>query len=311
MSRRRARRGPVRNRLEYVALRLAEAGLRCLPERTARRVGRALGWLAFPLLRRHRHVAIGNVATALGVPRAEAVRIARASFGHMGEMLAEVAWAPRWVRDPRATRRSVIPPGMLALRDHLARTGRGAIIATGHLGNWEHTSFALPPIGVPFDTVSRPADNPLIWALVQRRRTLVGQGLIDKHGASAGVARSVRAGRAVAIIFDQRAKQNSVVAPFFGRDALTTVAPAMLAIRNRCPIFFATTHRRPDGRHAFTMDPAWDPPRTGDLRADVAVATAELNRRLEARIRAHPEQYVWAHDRWRPARDGGDEPEAG
>jgi lauroyl/myristoyl acyltransferase len=38
---------------------------------------------------------------------------------------------------------------------------------------------------------------------------------------------------------------------------------------------------------------------TGDKEQDIAVLTTEINRRLEAVIRRYPEQYLWAHKRWR------------
>lgn len=301
MSRRRAQRGPWRNRVEFWAIRLAEALFRALPERGARRLGRMLGYAGFWLDARHRRVATGNVQQALGCSPATARRIARDSFAHMGEMLAEMAWAPRWVRTPHPAVRAVWK-NIAPLRAQLA-TGTGAILATGHLGNWEQTSFLMPLEGVPFSTISRPLDNPLLWAMLERRRRIVGQGIILKTGAARDSAREIKAGRCVAVIFDQRSKKNSITIPFFGRDALTTLGPAMLAARNRCPIFFCYTWRRHDGRHVFEFDPPMRHEPSGDLKADVDRIMRHLNDRLADAIRRHPEQYLWAHDRWRPPRD--------
>ena len=39
--------------------------------------------------------------------------------------------------------------------------------------------------------------------------------------------------------------------------------------------------------------------RTGDKEKDTANLLTEINQRLEAVIRRYPEQYLWAHKRWR------------
>jgi KDO2-lipid IV(A) lauroyltransferase len=301
VSKRADKRGPLRNLAEYGAVRLAQALFRALPERVASRLGRTLGRAGALIDRRHARIAAANIAAALGCDDAEAARIARRAFGHMGETAAEVCWASRWMRDPDLLERQVCI-GFEAVRAQLA-TGRGAVIATAHLGNWERTSYVLPAAGIPFSTIARPLDNPLLWAMVQRERKALGQGLIMKKGAAAESARELAAGRVVAVLCDQRAKKNSITVPFFGRDALTTVGPAMIALRNRVPLFVAATWRRRDGRHQFQIDPPLPMPPKGPLKAQVRDLTLRINQRLEEFIRARPEQYLWAHDRWRPSRE--------
>ena len=42
-----------------------------------------------------------------------------------------------------------------------------------------------------------------------------------------------------------------------------------------------------------------DPPQTEDRYEDVKSILIDLNRRLEDRVREHPEQYFWMHRRWK------------
>lgn len=303
MSKRAGKRGPLRNWAEYAAVQFGTALFRALPEHLAARLGRASGYIGYRLDGRHRRIAIGNIRAALGCDAQQAAAIARRAFGHMGETMAEMCWAPRWTRDPAMADRQVYR-GFDAVRAQLA-TGRGCVIATAHMGNWERTSYVLPEQGIPFATIARPLDNPLIWDMVVRDRTSRGQGLIMKKGAARESAQVLAMGAVVAVLCDQRSKKNSISAPFFGRDALTTVGPAMIALRNRVPIFIAATWRARDGRHHFQIDPPLPMPPKGPLRAQVRDITTRINRRLEDFIRAHPDQYLWAHDRWRASRDPG------
>ena len=295
-------RSALRNWAEYAAVQFGTALFRAIPEHLAARLGRAVGHVGYRLDGRHRRIAIGNIRAALGCTDAEAAHIARSAFGHMGETMAEMCWAPRWTRNPKMGERQVMT-GFDAVRAQLA-TGRGCVIATAHMGNWERTSYVLPDQSIPFATIARPLDNPLIWDMVVRDRTARGQALIMKKGAAKESAVALAHGMVVAVLCDQRSKKNSILAPFFGRDALTTIGPAMLALRNRVPIFIAATWRARDGRHHFQVDPPLPMPPKGPLREQVRDITVRINRRLEDFIRAHPDQYLWAHDRWRPSRDG-------
>ena len=59
------------------------------------------------------------------------------------------------------------------------KAGRGILFATAHLGNWELSAFAHGMMTEPMHVVIRPLDNPRIDQLVEQRRQLSGNHLIQ------------------------------------------------------------------------------------------------------------------------------------
>jgi KDO2-lipid IV(A) lauroyltransferase len=55
----------------------------------------------------------------------------------------------------------------------------------------------------------------------------------------------------------------------------------------------------PGFRHAARFDPPVDTTSTGDREADVLRIMTEINGRLAAASRRAPEQWLWAHRRWK------------
>src|SRR5436309_7215409 len=72
------------------------------------------------------------------------------------------------------------------------RSGRGVLVATAHLGNWELSAFAHALMTEPMHVMVRPLDNPLIDRLVEQRRTRSGNHLIYKQDAVRAVLKALK-----------------------------------------------------------------------------------------------------------------------
>ena len=91
--------------------------------------------------------------------------------------------------------------------------------------------------------------------------------------------------------------------PFFGRDAMTTSAPAALALKTGARIVFASNRRLPGARFHVTVLPALDFVPSGDDARDIPALTAAITARIEEMVRDNPGQWLWIHNRWPTARD--------
>ena len=89
--------------------------------------------------------------------------------------------------------------------DQAREAGRGVLVATAHLGNWELSAFAHALMTAPMNVVVRPLDNPLIDALVERRRALTGNRPIGKKDFARAILKALAANEAVGILIDQNA----------------------------------------------------------------------------------------------------------
>lgn len=181
------------------------------------------------------------------------------------------------------------------MKDH----GR-ALMLTAHLGNWEYLSAAARLAGYPLSIVVRPLDSPALDALAETMRRKMGVELIDKRGALRPVLEALRRGRLVGVLLDQNAaRREGVFVPFFGRAASTSRSLALLSIRTGAPIVPIFIAREAPGRHRVVIEPPLPRPAVNDAEQAVVELTARCNQAIEAAIRKTPEQWLWAHDRWR------------
>src|SRR5215467_6523695 len=80
--------------------------------------------------------------------------------------------------------------------------GRGVLIATAHLGNWELSAFAHALMTAPMHVVVRPLDNARVDELVEARRSISGNHVIGKKDAARAILRALRSGDAVGVLID-------------------------------------------------------------------------------------------------------------
>jgi KDO2-lipid IV(A) lauroyltransferase len=283
----------LRHLLVYWLARGAMSAAALLPERACGPVGRMLGALAHLLARRERLLARRQLALAFGLDPggARAALLARGVFSHLGRSLAEIG---RLLARPARFPAVEIPAATRRALDEALAPGRGAIFATGHLGNWELMAAALARAGYPISTVAKESRNPRFTRLIEAERARFGVECIyrGRPGAVAGLRRALRRGRILGLLIDQDTRVPGVFVPFFGRAAFTPVAAAAIALRTGAPVVVGSIRRRRDGVHEVTVERC-------ALPAEPRAATALLTARFEERVRRRPSQWVWFHERWR------------
>lgn len=173
--------------------------------------------------------------------------------------------------------------------------GKGVLVATAHLGNWELSAFTHAIMTGPMHIVVRPLDNPHLDAFVEKRRALTGNPIIQKKDGARGILRALQAGNAVGILIDQNSsREEGVFIDFFGRKACANAAFAKFAHRTGAPVIpgFALWNET-ERRYVLRFYP--EVPMTGDVQAD----TQRIHSFLESVIREYPDQWLWIHRRWK------------
>jgi Kdo2-lipid IVA lauroyltransferase/acyltransferase len=286
------------HRAEYYAMRGVFAALGALPWESAASIGAGIGAAGYRPLGIRRGVVERQIAAAFpGIPRDRVLEIARASYEHLGRSAVETALLPSLGRE-----------GVLGLFDapdnwealeRAREQGRGVIIVTGHLGNWELAGSYVAARGVPLDVIVRRMGNPLFDRFLNETRERIGMRVVYDQEAVRRTPRALREGSAVAFLADQGVLGlASTFVPFFGRPAKTPRGPAVFALRFKAPVVFACALRKPDGRFVMHFEdvPVQD---TGDRDTDVDAIVATYTQTLERWVRKAPEQYFWQHRRWR------------
>ena len=288
-----------RHRVEYAAFRAYLGFLRLLPARWALGLGGMLGWFAGAVVRIRREVTDANLARAFPErDRRWRDRIALASYRNLGrEAVASFLFAGE--SSERVIERTPNASGGEALLAAVKR-GRGAVLITGHLGNWEMAGAAVAARGVPLAAVAVRQANRLFDEALMRNRARLGISIIRRGDAPLGVVRALRAGRVAGLVADQDARSGGLFVEFLGTPASTARGPALFALRANVPLFLGSCVALPGepGRYRCEVQEITCET-SGDLDVDVRRLTAAHVAALAERVRRDPGHYFWQHRRWR------------
>lgn len=197
------------------------------------------------------------------------------------------------VSDPHELVRRVTLEGETSLQDALAR-GRGVLLATAHLGNWELGALHLALQGYPLTVAYRPMASPRINRLLLDQRTRRGMEALPLGRAARSLVRTLREGRMAALLADRDFTENPISTSFFGAPALLPRGPAVLSFRTGAPLLPVFMLRRPDDGFRLTFKPPIDP----TSFASAESVHAALAREMEEVIGEHPDQWFLFDDFW-------------
>jgi Kdo2-lipid IVA lauroyltransferase/acyltransferase len=283
---------------EYALAQALMEALRWLPLPLSNASARAAMRILDRIAPRLRRVALTNLSFALPeCGPGEHARIVDGVFQSIARMLVSMARFPAL---NSANISEWIAYEGLEYYQAAKQQGRGVLIATAHLGNWELSAFAHALMTEPMHVIVRPLDNRSIDRLIETRRTLSGNHLIDKRDAARSVIKALRYNEAVGILIDQNTSAaEGIFIDFFGKLACAGSGFVKLAHHSQAPVIpgFALWNFATD-RYLLRFYPPIEI--TGDISAD----TQRLHSAIEAVIREYPGQWMWIHRRWKTRPEG-------
>lgn len=291
------RRAPVRlrHRIVYVAGRAALLAVNLLPEKPAYWAMGAVGRLYFRFAKRRRGYALRMLRNAYGNTRsdAELLRIASTATANVFKVVLDTIRVIPWLRSGRLHER-------LDFAD-LHRLPQPPFIGlTAHLGSWEMAAISGALLRGEAHGIARVFKNPLLNAFILENRRGAGLVIHQRRGGVRALARALEQGHVGLQVVDQHQRLRGVRVPFFGAPASTERSAVVLALRKGYPLVVGAVVRVGSGFRfcGVLADPLPVQP-TGDFAADVRRIATEMNRRLEQLVLAHPDQYLWIHNRYR------------
>ncbi|MGH7566013.1 MAG: lysophospholipid acyltransferase family protein [Gemmatimonadota bacterium] len=182
--------------------------------------------------------------------------------------------------------------------DEALRSGCGAILLSGHFGNWEWLARRVAAAGHPFAVLFKEPGDPVLADRLRSTRAAAGIEQIDHDDMRAAV-RWLRKGRVLGIVMDQEPRKTSdgVVAPLFGQPTMTHVGPFRLARMAGAPLLTFFCRSAGNGRYRARLEPL-PASEAADPEAAIVEDAARFNARLEAAVREDPEHWMWMYKRW-------------
>lgn len=296
--------------IEYAAARGALTALGLMHRRSAIRLSILL-MRALPfILKNLRRTGMRNLEIAFPEKTdGDREQLLRGTFENLGRVLGELSQFHKFTREKLSELIDFeLDAESEALYELNRSTGRGVLITTGHLGNWEMLVLGFAALYEPISYLARPLDNPKIDEMLNTLRTRFGNNPINKTNSAMQAIRILREGGILGILADVNAHpREGVFVPFFGTPACTASGAAMLAIRSKALIYpTVCVWNRAAKRYEFVHGSVIEPAQTGDLKQDIIKTTALYTAEIEKLVRRYPDQWMWIHKRWktRPPGEG-------
>ncbi|OIP35015.1 MAG: hypothetical protein AUK27_05725 [Deltaproteobacteria bacterium CG2_30_66_27] len=166
--------------------------------------------------------------------------------------------------------------------------GRGVILVTGHIGNWELGALFFGRHGFKINVVTIPEGSERIDSIRRAYRTRQDIRTIVVDGSpfsSLEIVAALRRGEIVAMLVDRREGTDGIPAKFFGEDRRFPRGPFLLSRATGAPILPAFIVR--DGN---IYRGVVDPPLSMDGLDDVSGARM-VSESFERMIRTCPDQW--------------------
>jgi len=289
-------------RLEYAVYRMVARALRNASDDAVVRWGNRLGALGKSVLRGRDRLATRNLRMVFpDKSEAERRRILDACWRHFGRETLDGIRMQHLSAEEITERCPIVHAEVL---DEALARGRGVVIISAHYGGWEVGGLAVMSRVPRVRTVTRRLDNEYLERDLARLRKRTGAEVIDRRRAARPLYQALSDNEAVVILIDQAVQpREGILIPFLGIPAWTADGPARMALRLGSTIVFAFCI--PDGtRHRLEFEEPIHIDQLSDGEKEPVALTGRLNEVISRRIAAHPELWLWMHDRWKGTKPG-------
>lgn len=255
---------------------------------------------AFPF---RKDVILGNLRLAFGSSWTEELYQAavRENYRHYARVLLEILLSLSWSKERCRSEMGFI--GFENFEPYV-KEGKGGIVLTGHMGNWEYSILGASATGLPLDVVVKEIRVSFLEKFVRFLRRKTGARLLLETGTAKDILRAVSDGRFVAFILDQyMGAPIGLPVKFFGHTAGTAAALALISELRDVPIFPANNYRDEKGKIIMEVHPPLKFSGLSENKNErLHQKTQVFNDTLEGFIRERPTQWLWIHRRWKEFR---------
>lgn len=268
-----------------------------LPRKLALMLAGFCGELWFLLGARDRKIAEAQMGVALGINGKKLKAYVRACFESMAKNLIDAIRMGRWSKDYI---RDIVDIEGLEHFDSAYSQGKGVIVLTGHIGNFEllaawfsyYKGYKASVIGRKL--YDKRFDRMLVW---QRQRFNINN--IPTTSSVKTIMKALSDGHILGVLLDQDStKVAGYFIDFFDKKANTASGPMFIARKTGSPVVPMAIYRKDDDRYSIWIMPPLELNWTNNKEKDIKNALEKCNQATEELIRYDPTQWAWIHNRW-------------
>lgn len=270
-----------------------------LPLRISYWIANILGSLYYLLAKRDRTIATNNIKVVLswtGDTR-RLRHTSRMVFVNFSRYLIE------FFRTPEIDLKYIGKHIRVEGRENLDRAldlGKGVILLSAHLGNWELGAMVLSMLGYRVNIVAWTHKSSLVNGFFLQQRHNKGIKVIPLGTGIRGVFSALKNNETVAVLgdIDYVQPETGINVKFFGRNTIMPKGPAAFSLKTGAPIVTAFLFREKIDKFKLVLGPSIIYRTTGEESYDLTKLTQDLVKIIESYIGQHPAQWFMLRQRW-------------
>lgn len=178
------------------------------------------------------------------------------------------------------------------------KKGKGAILITGHLGNWEIIPFVLKFKKYIVNSIYRPFDNIFLEHWINKIRERNSGKMIPRGKGNKEALRVLKNKGILLLLIDQNSAKHGIFVNFFGKLAATVQGPAVFSLHTNTPVIPLYSIRKAPTKHQIKIFPEIQLVQTENEEENIRLNTNNFNKIIEGFIKENPLQWLWLHPRW-------------
>ena len=247
-------------------------------------------WLVDPF---HRKVASIQIQAALGLNDVRHL-VLKVFMNQVDIMVDTIRYA--FMSDDEIRSRIVVD-GKEHM-DEAQASGKGIMMVTGHISNWEILGHMKKVMGTEFCIMADIRKDPKLEAIVNDIRVRCGATILPPMGTFHLLINELKAGKTIGMVIDMRGDQKEdIYCDVFGMPAPTKTAPASIALQGNALVMPVYTIKQGSTHHWYFAK-AVDAAQFGDGDAAVRKLSQFMQSWISSVVREHPEHWFWLYTRW-------------
>lgn len=281
-------------RLDFVLVWVITKLARLLPIDTASRFGEKLGSWIGPRLKKKTAIYRANLAIAFPeLNDSELDQLVTRSWGRSGRVMAEYPHLATILAEDDRLQIDIREP-----IETYENPARPCVIVTAHQSNWELVCSAMAKLNIPNASLYSPPTNPLLDRMLLESRSALNCELLPRENSARPLMRALKQGKTAAMVMDRRVDEGKPV-QFFGRDKLSTIMPAKLALKFNCDLVPVQVERLRDAHFRVTFhSPVRPRNNDADENSQAIDMIQQVHTQFEHWIRQQPEDWFCSKRLW-------------
>jgi lauroyl/myristoyl acyltransferase len=183
--------------------------------------------------------------------------------------------------------------------------GKGVVVLTAHLGNWELGGVVIALMGYPFWVVALPHKDKLVNKFFNDKRESKGIKVMALGSAVRTCLKVLNNNQLIGLVGDRDFTDSGLVMDFFGKPTIFPEGPAAFCLKTGAPIVPGFMLRNKDDSFTLLIEKPIEFQPTGDRHRDLRELMQRYIKLFEDYIRRYPDQWYmfrrfWADENMRP-----------